>query len=64
MKWDWLMPWKRHAKPDTTRQAEQYIAQVRRQQPEVDQLTRDISARHKENHFSTLWEQGLRGGPK
>jgi len=62
MNWDWLMPWKRFSKPDTTQKAEQYIAQVRQQQAEVDKLTSEIRERHRENHFSKMWEQGLRGG--
>ena len=55
------MPWRRQNKPDTTSKADQYIAQVRQQQPEVDEITREIKARHRQNHFSRMWEQGLRG---
>ena len=61
MNWDWLMPWRRHIKPDTTSKADQYIAQVRQQQPEVDAITQEIKARQRQNHFSRMWEQGLRG---
>lgn len=65
MNWNWIMPWKRFTRPDkSSDRADQILAQVRRQQPEVDQITQNIKERQQVNSFSKLWEQGLKGGPQ
>lgn len=56
MRW----PWRRSPAtgPD---EAQQYIEQLERQQPEVDRLSRELQAARKRNHFADLIAAALRG---
>lgn len=64
MKWYYkLLPWRRydkeHAKAE--RRIDRLNKVVDRQQPEVDQMHRNLEKRLQENHFTLAWEELMKG---
>ena len=56
MRWPW-----RRGKPSETDEAQQYIEQLERQQPEVDRLSRELQTARQRNHFAEMIVSALRG---
>jgi hypothetical protein len=57
MRWPWQRP-----KADVA-EAQEHIDKLKRQQPEVTRLSRELQAARKQNHFSEMIVAALRGAP-
>lgn len=58
MRW----PWQRREPPQIA-EAQAHLDQLERQQPEVTQLSRELQAARKRNHFADMIAAALRGAP-
>jgi len=58
MRW----PWKR-CEPPQVAEAQRHIDQIESQQPEVAQISRELQAARKRNHFADMIAAALRGAP-
>jgi hypothetical protein len=63
MNWNWLAPWRRAVKPDTSERADELRRRVESQKEEVADISRELQGRINENHFRLAWEDVIRGGP-
>lgn len=56
MRW----PWNKHHQPDVE-EADEHLARLRRQQAEVNRITRELAEARERNHFSDMVFQAMRG---